>query len=362
MYKGFVVSREAVKDDPHLAEGCSSCHAGDESASTREDAHTGLVARPSDEPERCAECHPDISENYSKSLHYTASGLKHGVAPRFSEKERKQFESTVFEKSCRSCHASCGDCHVKGPRIAEVTTGLLDGHRFVRKDDEKTCGFCHGGRVYPEFTGQYGVVKDVHYEKGMTCTDCHSMQEMHGDGTAYTGRRQVADRPNCKECHTPAAAEKVKASGRKPGPDMNVSDKAKQAHADHDGLLSCQTCHALSTYKHCTNCHLGKGAESKSGFIQGRNPSNPDQVTTLRTVPAARDTFASVGIAMENYDKVPNYWDAAPHVIRKTTERTGNCVLCHLVKNCYLKPSTLLKDGAKANEKLVYQPKPIPTK
>jgi hypothetical protein len=344
MFKGFLVDRSVIDTDVHLAEGCAFCHKGDERARDRETAHHDMVRRPSDNLGICGRCHEGITASYEKSLHFTTAGLRNGVGGRFSKAEAAKFDSRVFEASCRQCHASCGDCHVKGPRLGAVCTGLIQGHRFVRKNEARTCGFCHGGRVYPEFTGQYGVVKDAHFEKGMMCMDCHSMEEMHGDGKQAASRREVAARPRCETCH-PAGEEKA--------------EKAREAHEKHQGKLSCTACHALSSYKNCSNCHLGKGGQSRIGFFLGRSPSNKNIVTTLRLVPTVRDTFANAGIAMENYDALPNYWDTVPHVMRRVTERTTNCAMCHLAKMGFLTRSNLIEGGARANEDLLVTPKPI---
>jgi hypothetical protein len=215
----------------------------------------------------------------------------------------------------------------------------------VRKNEGKTCAFCHGGRVYPEFTGQYGVVKDIHHERGMTCLDCHCQTQLHGDGQAYRSRREVRAKPSCAQCHPPDKIE---------------NPKAAKAHRLHSDSLTCQACHAVSTYKNCRNCHLGKGSQTKAGFFLGRSPRNPGIVTTLRLVPTVRTTFEKAGIRMSRYDRLPNYWDSTPHVIRKQTERTSNCQMCHLVKMGFLTSSKLIQGGANANEKLVYTPKPIP--
>ncbi|QTA92434.1 multiheme c-type cytochrome [Desulfonema magnum] len=347
MYKGFLVDKNLTDEDEHFAQGCGFCHKGNENAHNKEDAHKGLIKRPSDDVNVCGECHYEIADRYKTSLHYTTAGLRHGAVARFSDKEAKIFDEKVFQQSCRSCHASCGDCHVKGPKIGVICTGLLKGHKFVRRDEVKTCGFCHGGRVYPEFTGQYGVVQDVHFEKKMMCLDCHKKNEFHGDGNAYTSRRDVKNKPECVTCHPPGKEK---------------SDKAKQAHEKHKDKVSCTACHALSTYKNCYNCHLGKGGKSKAGFILGRNPRNKDEITTLRAVPTVRDTFGKVGIKMEKYDTVPNYYDTMPHVIRKSTERTNNCNMCHLIKMGFLNKSKLIENGSKANEELIYLPKPIKSK
>ena len=344
MYKGLLVDQGIIATDPHFSEGCISCHKGDEKAQDRKVAHKGMIKRPSDDVKTCALCHEDITKTYATALHYTSAGQKHGVRERFSPAERKLFDEKIFEQSCRSCHASCGDCHVKGPVISGISAGLLKGHRFVKRDEGKTCALCHGGRVYPEFTGEYGGTPDVHYQKGMFCMDCHKKAEFHGDGKAYTSRQERMDRPACINCH-PAGQEKT--------------EKAKSAHATHAGKLSCAGCHASGQYRNCYDCHAGKGATSKPAFILGRNPRDKKTITTLRVIPTVRDTFKAAGIKMEHFDLLPNYWDTVPHNIKKRTERTRSCDVCHVDKEGFLTKEKLIPGGSKANEGLIYTPKSI---
>ena len=344
MYKGLLVDKGIIESDPHFAQGCSFCHQGDENGQNKETSHKGLVKRPSDDLKTCADCHEEVAGMYKNSLHYTSAGQRHGVMGRFSVKELQTFDAKIFEKSCRSCHASCGDCHVKSPTIGGVSTGLIKGHRFVKKDEGKTCALCHGGRVYPEFTGEYGGVPDVHYQKGMSCADCHGKAEFHGEGGPYTSRRDVKDRPACIKCH-PAGQEK--------------SVKAKTAHAMHAGKASCSSCHSSGNYRNCYDCHESSGSASKPGFILGRNPRDKKTLTTLRLIPTIKDTFAESGIKMENFNKLPNYWDAYPHNIKKRTDRTRSCDACHLEKKGFLTEETLIKDGSKANEELILVPKQL---
>ncbi len=338
------MDKTLLSKDPHLQSGCTACHKGDDKAAAKEAAHKGMVARPSEDLSTCASCHDDIGKKYGKALHYTSAGQLRGVEPRFSKAEFETFKGTVFEKSCRSCHASCGDCHVKVPVIGGVNLGLIKGHRFVKRDEAKTCALCHGGRVYPEFTGEYGGVADVHYQKGMICLDCHKTAELHGDGTAYVSRREIKGRPSCTGCH-------------KVGEEKN--EKARASHVRHRDTLSCSACHSAAPYRNCQNCHAGAGATSKPAFVLGRNPRNPKMVTTLRLIPTVRDTFKPVGITMTNFDALPNYWDAAPHNIRKRTERTRSCEVCHVEKQYFLTKGTLPPDGSKANLGLVTVPKSI---
>lgn len=343
-YKGYLVDSALLAKDPHFSQGCDICHKGDKTSTKKESAHKGMVCRPSDNLKTCGRCHGKIADTYGKSLHYTTIGQRQGVMGRFSKAELKTFDKKVFEQSCRSCHASCGDCHVKSPPVSGISMGLIQGHKFVKKDEAKTCAFCHGGRVYPEYTGEYGGTTDVHYQKGMMCLDCHNKQELHGDGQKYMTKQEVKDRPSCTNCHKTITSEKPMTT---------------MAHNVHLGKVSCYGCHSGGQYRNCYNCHEGTGAKSEPGFILGKNPRNRNEVTTLRVIPTVRDSFAKAGIRMAHYDNLPNYWDTPAHNIRKRTDRTRSCDSCHKDRTGFLTRETLLKGGAKANEGLISTPKAI---
>ncbi len=303
-----------------------------------------MIKRPSDNLNTCGECHKKISKNYGKTLHYTSLGQRTGVKARFSKEELKVFDKKVFEQSCRSCHASCGSCHVKSPAVSGISLGLIKGHKFVKKDEGKTCAFCHGGRVYPEFTGEYGGSTDVHYEKGKMCLDCHKTREFHGDGRKYKLKQEVKDRPKCTDCHKTIKSAKL---------------RVRTAHEAHKGKLSCYACHAGGEYRNCYSCHKGTVEHAKPGFILGKNPRNPREVTTLRVIPTVRKTFEHAGIVQAHFDRLPNYWDTPAHNIRKRTDRTRSCDVCHVDKKYFLTREGLIKDGARANRGLIHVPKPI---
>jgi hypothetical protein len=336
----LVVDKSLLESDPHLKNDCIVCHKGDQTASDRSVAHAGVTRRPSDNPETCGTCHEETAKTYKLSLHYSTAGMKSGVRPRFSDAEASMYDAKVFEQSCRSCHASCGDCHVKSPIISGVDLGLIAGHKFVKKDESKTCALCHNGRVYPEFTGEYGGNADVHYQKGMSCTDCHSGSEVHASAGGQSDRRAISDKPACAKCHVPGTEK---------------TEKAQTAHADHGDLVSCSACHSSAEYRGCASCHLGEGSTSSPMFMLGDNPRNPGQLTTLRLVPTVRDTFKKAGIAQENFDSTPNLWDTVPHNTRKRTERTRDCSVCHSDKKHVLTEEMLPKDGSEANRKLVFE-------
>ena len=344
MYKGYLVDKALIGRDPHFSMGCSFCHKGNAEGTDKETAHRGLVKRPSDTMQTCGMCHKQIADNYRTSLHYTTIGQRNGVMKRFSADELKMFDAKVFEQSCRSCHASCGGCHVKAPAVGGISIGLIQGHKFIRKDEGKTCAFCHGGRVYPEFTGEYGGRPDVHYQKGKMCVDCHTKEEMHGDGKVYSSKNDVKTRPSCKNCHPLGQEKKL---------------TAKLSHEKHQDKVSCTGCHATGTYRNCYNCHMVTGSQAKPGFMLGLNPRDKKTVTTLRLIPTARNTFEPAGIKMEHYDALPNYWDTPAHSIRKRTERTRSCDTCHVDRTGFLTKEQLIVNGSKMNQKLIVTPKPI---
>jgi len=342
MYRGFVVDKSILKNDPHFSEGCSSCHKGNNKASRKEDAHKNLVSRPSKDLKTCETCHEDIVKRFKTSLHFTTAGQRHGVMGRFSHNELIKFDKNIFETSCRSCHASCGDCHVRSYPVGGIKLGLIKGHKFIKKDEGRTCALCHGGRVYPEYTGEYGGSADIHYQKGMVCTDYHKKEELHGNGILYKSMKDVKDRPKCSNCHKAGVED---------------TERSQRPHKIHKEKLTCYACHAGSHYRNCYNCHIGKGAESKPGFYLGINPRDKKTFTTLRVVPTIRDTFKAFNIKMEHFDRLPNYWDSAVHTIKKRTDRTRSCDACHKEKKDYLTEDILIKGGSKANFDLIYKQK-----
>jgi hypothetical protein len=92
----------------------------------------------------------------------------------------------------------------------------------------------------------------------------------------------------------------------------------------------------------------------------GLSPKNKKTVTTLRLIPTVRDSFQSVGIKMEKFDGLPNYWDTPVHNIKKRTQRTRFCDACHEERKGFLTKDMLVENGSKANVGLIYNPKPIP--
>jgi thiosulfate/3-mercaptopyruvate sulfurtransferase len=188
----------------------------------------------------------------------------------------------------------------------------------------ENCTACHGSRVGMEYRGENeGIGADVHYVPGaMTCVDCHRGDEMHGTtGTLPEHRLDAPGMPVCEDCH---------------GGLRTVNTY----HLAHWGDLSCQSCHSQD-YKSCNSCHAGSGLDAPSvmRFKIGKNPvpeKRPYRYVTLRHIPVAPDTYRDWGLSsLADYASVPTWKYAAPHNIRRWTNRTtvtgGDCSeACHL--------------------------------
>ncbi|MDY6965256.1 MAG: PGF-CTERM sorting domain-containing protein [Halobacteriota archaeon] len=184
-------------------------------------------------------CHADIAENFTTSLHYTGAGMKSeyevGAAGHFGI----DMDEYYSKWNCSNCHATtCEKCH-EGGHGAEIT---ID-----------TCDQCHFKKQTATFMGDMPVHKskgphaDIHYEKGITCIDCHTAEEMHGDGASH-GTMLEAVTTTCEDCHS-SPGKTVK------GMEVKQFSTEVSAHKTHEGKLDCTACHS-GWMLTCENCHL----------------------------------------------------------------------------------------------------------
>ena len=155
---------------------------------------------------------------YEKSLHYTNRGLEYWYSKDHGGEELAS-EIPISNLKCSGCHAStCDVCHTKE----------VKGKPTYSNDvPEAVCVKCHGGEDGLAFSRQNpgSELADVHIVKGMKCMDCHSAQEMHGDGTPYESAGAVgATDTTCEKCHDPAQLRKCS---------IDI----------HKGKLECAACH-----------------------------------------------------------------------------------------------------------------------
>jgi hypothetical protein len=166
---------------------------------------------------------------FLKSLHFTAKGMEFWYS---KEKGGLELISGIpYSKlKCQNCHVSgCDRCHrtEKGKRLSYTNKAA---------QNQDMCLKCHAREQAMMRIDLRLKQEDVHLAKGMSCSDCHSKREMHGDGTQYTSLKEPgAMDTNCEKCHN--------------------AIKQSDAHTVHEGKLDCKACHVRHVVS-CTNCHF----------------------------------------------------------------------------------------------------------
>ncbi len=334
-----------------------TCHGGNGLEQRYEFAHVGVNPSPSsDFTGVCAQCHAEATETYSKSLHYTVSGFKNSLIE-FNGDETAvdnphEGLGEVFNLNCMNCHATCGECHVSRP--SGYAGGLIDQHTFFSTPPmEQTCFGCHGARNAGEFMGTVGFTQDVHFEAGMTCTDCHDVTNFHGTGEQYDSMWEHATLPSCLDCHEEANPENAELS----------------VHSDHGNDLSCQVCHGAAN-QNCFECHasisddrtsLASHSEMRVLFRIGLNPTvteeRPYKYVALRHIPTTADSFEEAGEnLLPNYDERSNWKYSPTHNIQKITFQNETCDSCHGNDRIFLSENDLRESDSKANWELIAAP------
>jgi len=356
-WEKVLVDAESYPETVHGEIACIDCHGGvQESDKTL--AHTGLIARPSDNSaETCGHCHEKQSDLQQVSLHSNQQGYWTVMEARGASHDDPAMQE-MFGNHCSTCHTSCGDCHVSQP--ASVGGGLLDGHNFTSDPPmSRTCTACHGSRVGNEFLGKNeGLRPDVHFrQERMTCVDCHTGDELHGDfgetETAVIHRYDDPAEPKCTNCH------------------LAISD-SNMYHEAHGDRLSCQVCHSLS-YTSCDSCHVAVSEESGNPFFEtsdhyltfliGRNPrqgeERPYDYVPVRHVPVDPDSFAFYGDnLLPDFDAQPTWRYATPHNIQLETPQTESCNACHGNPDLFLTADKVALAELNANSPVIVETVP----
>ena len=217
--------------------------------------------------DRGSELHPKgPAATLPSSLHATSGGMQwwYEQADGFGPYSGVSYE----DAGCGHCHVStCDECH------ADVA-GTLP---VVEPD---SCGKCHG-RINKEAKLK---VSDVHFDAGMVCSNCHSSNEVHGDGNQYNSMFSPgAMETKCQNCHT------------------ELSENTE--HDRHGADFHCDACH-LDTVITCYNCHFEtllsenkkKAATAFKGYmILLNDPNGKIRAGSYQSVVYGDKTFVAFG-------------------------------------------------------------------
>ncbi|GAB4256323.1 MAG: hypothetical protein Kow0092_02310 [Deferrisomatales bacterium] len=376
IYDGHLAQYPSAFDDDgtiHPGRDCTDCHGGDATKASRAEAHSGSFAAIPGGDAACATCHSATVSSANAGLHATLAGYTAILSTRGFD-PADETSAARFEAQCTKCHTAnssgdvaCGQCHVSVP--APAGGGLLAGHRFQGTPSmDNNCTACHGSRVKDEYYGlnnellernrpflgedspwkdeTFELAPDVHKEAGLTCVDCHSGDEMHGQGAPGGGDRYaVTTAPACEDCHEALVGANLLHSER------------------HLDAMDCYVCHA-QPYKNCFGCHTdvtdegvpyytisdnepGGNHDHLITFRVGKNPKWIDGVegakkyAVLRHVPADPDVFRYTGAGeadglLGDAEARSTWAYATPHSLRRTTSMTAyedsiseTCENCH---------------------------------
>ena len=183
----------------------------------------------------------EVKKVFATSLHYTRKGKE-----TFYSAENGGFEKLTgipIEKlGCKKCHAKT---KADGTPIKaeEYEPDCYDCHKTPGDEvSDEVCLGCHGrqaveiklGKKMPE------LFSDVHRKAGLKCVDCHSAEDVHGDGKEYNSMLEGAIKAKCENCHELAR---------------------NAAHLIHRDKVDCKACH-VKTVIACYNCHLDSLVEA----------------------------------------------------------------------------------------------------
>jgi len=179
----FVVSHLGHSPaDTHLRTLCASCHLGNDKP----------APGPIDESSRgggCSACHLDYGDRAREEL---ARRGRPGLTP-LAPRAHPQISARIPEQACFGCHSRSG-------RIATN----YEGWHETRLDEDavrQAPGAREKYRVLADGRVFEKMPADVHFEKGLVCTDCHVAAEVMGDGRFHP-HEENAVTVACTDCHS----------------------------------------------------------------------------------------------------------------------------------------------------------------
>ncbi len=167
---------------------------------------------------------------YLNSLHATTRGMAY-----WYDKAQGGLETITgvpYSKAgCIQCHvSSCDSCH-------KLEKEGKSSYSTEEARDQKKCLACHGRESFMMLKiDEQQKTTDVHVAKEMTCMDCHTSREIHGDGKIYNSMKDPgAMDVTCEKCHD--------------------SIKQSRSHTVHNNKVSCTACHVRHVVS-CNSCHF----------------------------------------------------------------------------------------------------------
>ncbi|HBT97676.1 MAG TPA: amino acid ABC transporter substrate-binding protein [Desulfobulbaceae bacterium] len=174
-----------------------------------------------------------------------------------------------LSKKVESDH--CIRCHNRSARIGLSYIGKYEaeGYGTPFEHGQLSSRQLPGERFYLE------LADDIHHQRGMECIDCHTREEIMGDGQSY-GHYEEQVEISCQNCHGVQIGKTEKGrvitnivSGQRQLTGK-VDGKIRPLHPLKEGAcdfpahkrLSCESCHSPWTPQ-CNGCHIERDMREK---------------------------------------------------------------------------------------------------
>ncbi len=183
---------DRLREDPTLAaftyirQECQRCHHAVKGRQERGDFR-GIG---------CSSCHtPYSNEGFYEGNDPTIDKAAPGHMLVHSIQGTREAKVTVHDTTYSGIPVeTCTTCHDRGKRIGVSFQGLMETpyHSPYAAD----------GGPQPELHTKHYIAmeQDVHYQKGMLCQDCHTSNDVHGDGF-LAAANLAAVQIECSDCH-----------------------------------------------------------------------------------------------------------------------------------------------------------------
>lgn len=237
---------------------------------------------------------------FSTSLHKSREGFSTAYS---SENGGMELITNIpiSQLSCQKCHSTTG-YYANGYPINPNSYSpiCVDCHDFANTPTvpDEVCLNCHHRQkeeinVYPN--------TDVHKLAGLTCINCHSKEELHGDDAIFYSSLKEMDviKVKCEDCH--------------PQPGNNGY------HNNHLATVDCSACHAVSVLT-CAGCHF-------ETFIATGKNRMINVIKDYRFLVKKDGKIKLGGIVTHNYNNKTNYIISSyhSHIIVRDAVSCNDC-------------------------------------
>lgn len=209
----------------------------------------------------CSACHT------RRSKETDLVKLFRGEREEISEDEKKLHPAVT----ARVTSAHCIRCHNRSGRIGISYMGIFEseGYGTPYEKGQLSSMRLPGDRFYLE------LADDIHHKQGMECIDCHTRDEIMGDGTSYAHYEEQLE-ISCETCHLPepgTTRKKNALTNIETGENGyqimgKVDDKVHNLKMIKQGVcdfsaherVSCEACHSTWVAQ-CYGCHARRDAD-----------------------------------------------------------------------------------------------------